>query len=470
MSDAMRRAELPAADDAGGEIAARLDRLPASAAVWRLVLLLSLGFFFELYDLLLTGYVAPGLVADGILAAKPNGLLGFDGMAGFIAALFAGLFVGTIACGFLADRYGRRAIFTVSLLWYAGANVGVALQSTTLALDAWRFVSGLGLGVEMVTIGAYLSEFAPKGMRGRAFACCQAIGFTAVPVAASLAYLLVPQTPFGIAGWRVVVLIGSVGAVVVWWIRRHLPESPRWLASKGRIAEAERILGRLERDVARDTGRPLPPAGPAQSFGTTGRFADMWRPPYGRRAIMMIIFNVFQTVGFYGFANWVPTLLVARGIAVTSSLGYTAVIALAAPLGPLLALVFADRFERKIVIVVVAGVATVSGLLFSQAAGGLAIVVLGVALTLCNNVMSCTYHAYQQELFPTRFRARAVGFVYAWSRLSAVATGFLIAGTLDAFGVDGVFVLIAGAMAIVMLAIGLMGPRTRDRDLDDVAA
>ena len=176
-----------------GAIAARLDRLPQTFTVWKLIILLSLGFFFELYDLLFTGNIAPGLVKSGILTPTTPGLFGSTGVASFVAALFAGLFIGAIACGFLADKYGRRAIFTYSLLWYTATNVLMAFQSTAFGLNLWRFLSGLGIGVELVVIGSYLSELVPKHVRGRAFACCQAIGFTAVPVAAFLSYLLVPR-------------------------------------------------------------------------------------------------------------------------------------------------------------------------------------------------------------------------------------------------------------------------------------
>ncbi len=168
-----------------GNISARRDRLPATRSVWKLVVLLSLGFFFELYDLLYTGYVAPGLIKSGLLTATTQGLFGSTGVASFIAALFSGLFIGTIACGFLADRFGRRAIFTYSLLWYTVANVIMAFQDTATGLNFWRFMAGLGIGVELVTIGTYISELVPKHIRGRAFACEQAVGFTAVPVVAS---------------------------------------------------------------------------------------------------------------------------------------------------------------------------------------------------------------------------------------------------------------------------------------------
>ncbi|BEU27923.1 MFS transporter [Paraburkholderia sp. 22B1P] len=454
---------------AAGAISARLDRLPATRAVWKLILLLSLGFFFELYDLLFTGYIAPGLVKSGILTPTTTGLFGTSGVASFIAALFSGLFVGTIACGFLADRFGRRAIFTWSLLWYVAANTVMAFQDTATGLNLWRFISGMGIGVELITIGTYMSELAPKHLRGRAFAICQTIGFSAVPVVAFLSWLLVPKAPFGVDGWRWVVLLGGISALFVWYFRRNLPESPRWLAGKGRLREADEILARLEEKVAQQHGQPLPEPGPSEPVPRKAGFADMWKPPYRKRTVMLIIFHIFQTVGFFGFANWVPTLLVKQGITVTSSLLYTTVIGLAAPLGPLLGYWIADRFERKHVIVCMAALNIVAGLLFSQAASAVAIVILGVLLTLAGNIISFTYHAYQQELYPTAIRARAVGFVYSWSRLSAVFSSFVIAFTLKDFGVAGVFVFIAGAMTLVIVAIGLMGPRTLGKSLESIS-
>jgi putative MFS transporter len=257
-----------------------------------------------------------------------------------------------------------------------------------------------------VTIGTYVSELVPRQIRGRAFACEQAIGFLSVPVAALLSYLLVPRRPFGLDGWRWVVLIGAHGAVFVWFIRRSLPESPRWLAQKGRLAEADSILSQLEAKVAEEYGGPLPAPAEPELVSTSGRFREMWVAPYGKRATMMILFNIFQTVGFYGFANWVPTLLVKQGVTLTNSLMYSSFIAIAAPIGPMIGLVIADKFERRTVIVVAAAAILVCGLIFSQVTGGMLLITMGVGLTLANNIMSYSFHAYQAELFPTRIRAR----------------------------------------------------------------
>jgi MFS transporter, putative metabolite:H+ symporter len=458
----------PRSADAGS-ISARLDRLPGSHAVWKLIAILSLGFFFELYDLLFTGYIAPGLVADGILTATTTGLFGTTGIASFIAALFLGLFVGTITCGFLADRFGRKPIFSGALIWYAVANTVMAMQSSASGLIEWRFISGMGIGVELVTIGTYISELAPRHLRGRAFAISQTVGFCAVPVVAFLSYLLVPIAPLGASGWRWVVLAGGSGALLIWWFQRNLIESPRWLASKGRFREADAVLGALESRIEVEYGRALPRPGPSEPVVRKGAFRDMWQPPYRGRTIMLIVFHIFQTVGFYGFANWVPTLLVSQGITVTSSLLYTSIIGLAAPVGPLLGYWFADRIERKHVIVVMAGANVICGLVFSHLSRPAMIVAIGVCLTLAGNIISFSYHAYQQELYPTAIRARAVGFVYSWSRMSAVFSSFIIALMLKDFGVIGAFSFIAGAMVVVMGTIGIFGPRTKGASLESIS-
>ena len=450
-------------------ITARLDRLPPSRHVWTLVALLSVGGCFELYDLLMTAYISPGLIRSGIFEAGHKGFLGLPDQALFAAITFAGLFVGTIGFGYVADRYGRRAIFTYALLWYASATLVMATRDSALWIDVWRFVAGVGIGVELVTIDSYVAELVPKAMRGRAFAVNQAIQFASIPMAALLGWLLVPIDPFGIAGWRFVAAFPAVAAVLVWWIRRAVPESPRWLAQHGRGAEADRVLTRIEARVAAELRCPLPSVPPSVEEHGEARFSEIWRPPYRRRTIMLSGFNVCQAIGFYGFGNWVPALLAAQGAGFTKSLQYSFVIALASPTLPLLFVLFADRIERKWQIVAAACGTAGFGLLFSQASTPLALILCGVAITVCNNLLSYAYHAYQAELFPTRIRARAVGFVYSFSRLSTVFNSFMIAFFLQRFGTIGVFGFITLAMLGVVVSIGGFGPRTRGLALEEIS-
>src|SRR6476661_10840540 len=228
------------------EISRRLENLPASSYVWRLVTLLSLGGCFEIYDLFFTGYIAPGLTRSGLLTTTTQAFFGFSGIGAFVAATFAGLFVGTFFLGFLADRFGRRSIFTYALLGYTAASVAMACQTTSEGVLLWRFVAGIGIGVEIITIDSYITELVPSWMRGRAFAVNQSVMFIAVPVVAFLSWWLVPLAPYGLDGWRWVVLIGAAGSMMIWVLRLMVPESPLWLARHGRPDEADRILARLE--------------------------------------------------------------------------------------------------------------------------------------------------------------------------------------------------------------------------------
>jgi len=457
-------------------ITARLDRLPAGRELWRLVVLISLGACFEFYDLLQTAYLTPGLVRDRIFKDASHGLFGLTDQALFASVTFAGLFVGTILFAPVADRFGRRTIFTLSLLWYTAASVGMGLQSTALGVDLWRFVGGVGIGVEIVTIDAYVSELAPKRVRGRAFAVSQSVQFLAVPVLAFASWALVPRAPLGFAGWRWVVFLGSTGAVAVWLIRRRLPESPRWLARHGRAEEAERVVAQIEARVEERLGRKLsePEADKFEGrISVEGHAADasakIWSPAFRGRTLMLVVFNFFQTIGFYGFGNWVPTLIAAQGATVTRSLEYSAVIAVAYPVGPLLCTAIADRVERKWQIITAAIVTATFGLLFARQAAPLALILCGVVITLSNNLLSYSYHAYQSELYPTSIRARAVGFVYSWSRLSTALTSLLIGFFLADFGTKGVFAFIAGSMAVCVILIGLFGPRTRGLALEEIS-
>ncbi|HUA01853.1 MAG TPA: MFS transporter [Candidatus Aquilonibacter sp.] len=452
---------------------ARLDRLPTTRYIWKLLLLLSLGGCFEFYDLFLMTYIGPGLVRSGLFSAASTSFFGLHGLAGFVSATFAGLFLGTLAFGFAADRFGRRAIFTYSLLWYSAASIVMAFQATTAGILAWRLIAGIGIGVELVTIDTYIAELMPKDIRGRAFAINQVVQFCAIPFVAFVCWLLVPRTPFGLDGWRWVVLLGSVGAIFVWFIRRGIPESPRWLLARGRIPEAERAVAMIEARVAAESRAVLPPAAnhaaPDEPSSPRAGFAQIFRPPYLRRTLMLMVFHVAQTVGYYGFASWVPTLLIAAGIRTTASLQYSFIIAVSAPLGPLVIHRIADRLERKWQILWSSASIAAFGLLFAAQKHAAWLILLGVLLTCANNWMSVAFHAYQAELFPTPVRAQAIGFVYSWSRFSAIFTSLMIGFFLVRFGVGGVFAFIAASMLVVILSIGVFGPRTRGLALESIS-
>jgi MFS transporter, putative metabolite:H+ symporter len=316
-------------------------------------------------------------------------------------------------------------------------------------------------------------------------AITQVAGFCAVPVAAVLSRLLVP-THFLMSGWRWVMVIGASGALLTWWFRRRLPESPRWLESQGRIAEADAIMSGLENESFSTSGRSgewLVTSGEQKakssslatlemtnqkSMAERASFWELWRRPYLSRTVMLMIFQALQTIGFYGFANWAPTFLLKRGVSLLHSLEYTLLIALVSPLGPLLAAFTSDKMERKWTIVVLALLVAALGIGFGNSIAPAAVVGFGALLTLANYWFSAAFHAYQSELFPTRLRATGVGFTYSWSRLSAAFTSILI-GAVLVHGVPAVFAVLAVAMILVATVVAVMGPRTNGLILEEIS-
>src|SRR6202789_1282788 len=459
------------------DIAARLDRLPSSRAIWTIVMLISLGCVFEFYDLFFTAYVAPGMTESGLFTQESLGIFAslqairVAGFGTFVFSTFAGLWFGVVALGHTADRFGRKTVFTWSLVWYCSCTAIMAFQRSGLWLNIWRLIAGVGFGVQLVTVDTYIAELMPRTLRGRAFSVNQFISFCVVPVVALLAWLIVPLKPWGLDGWRWVVLLGSAGALAVWGLRAGIPESPRWLAGRNRGEEADAIVRHIEARVAAEHGGtlpplPTPPAAAEQNGHAT--LADIFSAKYRGRTIMLSIFNAAQVKGFYGFNSWVPTLLIARGVNITHGLEYAFIIAISQPFGPLLGSYFADKIERKYQII--AGLAGMRLLMaaFAVATSAVALILFGIAFTLSANVMSFSYHGYQAELFPTRIRSRAVGFVYSWSRIAAAFSGLIVGTLLATGGVPAVAVFIGGAMAVGIGVIGVFGPSTNGLALEQL--
>jgi MFS transporter, putative metabolite:H+ symporter len=450
-------------------IAQRIERLPLGGFHRRFIALVSLGNFFDLYDIFIVAYIGAALQQSGFLSLRQ--------FTFFVAAGFLGMFVGTVVFGMGSDRMGRRSAFILLLLIYSVFTFADAFAPTAGWLIALRFFAGAGIGAEIVVIDTYVTEVVPGYARGRYVAITQVAGFCAVPVAAVLSRLLVP-THFLMSGWRWVMVMGASGALLTWWFRRRLPESPRWLESRGRIREADAIMSGLENQSFSISGKSsewrVGSSAPKGGDGETevqperASFWELWRRPYLSRTVMLVIFQALQTIGFYGFANWAPTFLLKRGVSLLHSLEYTLLIALVSPLGPLLAAFTSDRMERKWTIVVLALLVAGLGIGFGNSIAPAAVVGFGALLTLANYWFSAAFHAYQSELFPTRLRATGVGFTYSWSRLSAAFTSILI-GAVLVHGVPAVFAVLAVAMILVAGVVGVMGPRTKGLVLEEIS-
>ncbi|RSO49095.1 MFS transporter [Streptomyces sp. WAC 06725] len=447
---------------AGARTGARLDRLPPSRWHRRLTLTVGVGAFFDLYEIFLGGVLA------AVLAERWH--LDHTTKSWVIAAGFLGMFLGAGVLSVLADRFGRRRMFLVNLGAYSLCSLLCAFAPNAEWLIALRFLAGLGLGAELILVDTYLAEFLPRAVRGRYIAWAYTFGFLGVPVAAFVgARLVATRELFGVEGWRWLLVAGALGAAFIQLMRARLPESPRWLAVHGREEEAAKIVTDIEERVARETGETLPSVAVAAEVPQRRvPLGEMFRGDHRRRTLMWWIFQVLQTVGYYGFGSLAPVVLTAKGHTVTASLSYAALSFCGYPLGSALSVPLIDRIERKTLIIASALGMAACGLAFGFAAAGWLIVGAGFALTVCSNVFSNAFHVYQTEIFPTGLRSSAIGIAYSLSRLTSVILPFVALTVLDALGPGAVFTGSAALMVLLCLDVALLGPRSTGRSLERI--
>jgi putative MFS transporter len=443
-----------------------LERLPVSRWHWRLVVLVGIGTFFDLYEVFLGGVLAP------VLAKEFD--LGTLGKSMVIAAGFAGMFIGANVLSVAADRLGRRRVFILNLLVYSLFSFAAAFSPNIETFLVLRVIAGIGLGAELVLVDTYLAEFIPARSRGRMTAWAYTIGFLGVPLAALLGGKLVArQQLLGIDGWRWLLLFGGLGAVFIMIARTMLPESPRWLESRGRHAEARAVVESVAAKVA--PGSPIAESHELASSPASGdqarSVADVMRiafRDYRKRTVMLVIFQILQTVAYYGFGTLAPLVLVSKGFDVTESLGYAALAFAGYPLGSLLSVPLVERFERKHLIIASALGIGVCGIVFAASTNVVMIVAAGFLLTAVSNIFSNGFHIYQAEIFPTAIRSTASGICYSLSRATSTVMPFVAVPALAAFGPVAVFSGSAVLIVLLCLDVGLLGPRSTGLALEQV--
>jgi len=384
-----------------------------------------------------------------------------------LSSAFVGMFIGATVLGRFADTFGRRTAFLVNLAIYSAFTLVGAFSVNATMLIASRFLAGIGIGAELTLVDAYLSELLPARLRGRYIAWAYTLGFIGVPAAGLLGRILVPREPFGIDGWRWLFVAGSLGAVIVWFVRRRLPESPRWLESVGRTAEAEAIVTRMEKEAAIDAAVPTSSAQDVHGSRRSGLLV-LFSGEYRSRVIMLGVFHIFQTIGYYGFGTLVPLVLAAKGYSIVTSLTFTTLTFIGYPIGSALSLPIIERLDRKWLIVGSAFCMSVLGVGMGYSTSPVAIVVLGFLYTAVSNVFSNGLHIFQVEIFPTSIRATAAGACYGLSRLSSAAMPFVLLPVLERWGAGPMFVVVATALWIVMIDVAFFAPSTTGRSLEEV--
>lgn len=445
-------------DHSASVIAARLDRLPVSRWHRRVVVLIGLGSFCNLFEISLSTYFGVLLGNQWTLSTLQRALI--------IAALFPGEMIGSIVLAPLADRLGRRTLFQVNLLTYAVLSLATAFAPNLATFLVLRMCTGIGLGAELTLVDTYLGELLPAARRGRYLCWAYTVGLLAAPVAGGLA--TAANTAIGgLAGWRWLLILSAVGGLAVWLLRRRLPESPRWLAATGNTAEADRVLTAIEREVRTDPDLSVPatvlPPVPAR-----GVVDPPPTRPYRRRNVLMWVMQIISPIGFYAFASIAPIVLLTKGFDLAHSLTYSALSALGCPLGSLASVYLTERFERRTLLIAATLAVAAFGVMFGLATTIALVIVAGVATTISTVLHSNFTHIYQAELFHTANRSTAIGVAYAASRLVGAMLPLSALTLLSAIGSGGLYACCALLLSCLAIAIRLLGPRTNNQQLDTI--
>jgi putative MFS transporter len=446
-------------------VAARLERLPMTRYQRSLFAIIATAWFFDSMDLGIMTFVLGSIKTEFGLSAAQAGLLA--------SSSFVGMFLGAATAGMLADRFGRKPVFQLSMIFWGVGSLMCGLSHSVNELMGYRVLLGFGMGMEFPIGLAMVSEIVPARSRGRYVAILEGfwpLGFIAAGI---VAYLFLP-----VIGWRGIFIALSVPAVFVFVVRRMVPESPRWLEDAGRMQEADDVTTRFERRVLTASGRSsLPPVAEASAIEVrTSRkaaFAELWSGIYAKRTLMLWALWLFALLGYYGLTTWLGALLQQAGYAVTKSVLYTVLISLAGIPGFIFSAWLLEAWGRKPTCVLMLIGSAAAAFLYGQAAASQAPVPQLIAAGLCMQFflfgMWSVLYAYTPELYPTRSRATGAGFASSIGRVGSLVGPYVVGVLLPITGQAGIFTLGAASFVVAATVVMLLGAETKGQALEQLS-
>lgn len=436
---------------------ARLDRLPISSFHRRIMWLIGAGMFFDGFNIYIGATVLGAALKSGFSTLSQN--------AEFVSLTFVGMMLGSFVTGFLGDRRGRRFTYQANLAIFGFASLAAAFAPSMDILILLQFIIGLGLGAENVVGYSTLTEFVPPGSRGKWLGFMTVFVVTGLPVAALLGTLIVPRF-----GWRAMFVIGGIGALIVWYLRKALPESPRWLESVGKNEEAEALLAEIEKEVSlQHSPLPRPLIAPlvkhSRDISTLLSAAILPRMIVG--ATSLVVINTL----LYGFVTWLPTFFVQQGLSIARSFRYSLVMAIGAPVGSAIGAFTADYWGRKRTIVG-ASLATIAiGSFYPFIANPAILMVVGFFLIVSIYVLVALLFAiYIPELFPTEVRLRAAGICNTFGRGAIIFTPFIVVALFRSHGVGGVLAFMIALLIVEIIVVLTLGVEPKNLRLEEIEA
>jgi MFS transporter, putative metabolite:H+ symporter len=438
---------------------ARLDRLPLSSFHRKLLLVSGLGWMFDAMDILIVGSVVAAVAGTWKLSAQTSGLI--------ISANLAGMFIGAALAGVLSDRFGRKGVFQITLLFYSVLTGLSALAWNAASLGALRFLAGIGMGGELPVASTLVSEFAPARRRGFMLVMLESFWAYGSVLAALIGFLVIPNF-----GWQWAFLVGALPAFYVFILRRAIPESPRFLASQGRVAEAEAVLALITKSGGESTPAGKQAAGPVAKV----HLKDLFAPGLARRTIMLWILWFAMVFSYYGIFTWMPSLLRSKGFALQEAFLLNLIISLFQIPGYFAAAFLVERWGRKGTLVSFLLLNAVGAFFFAQQSLSATpdvwpTILWGGVMAFFNLGAWGIVYTYTPELYPTRLRGTGTGIAAAVGRFSGVLGPYAVGAMLMAFAGSQYYVFVAFTAILLVggLVVLALGEETRGRTLEEIS-
>lgn len=451
----------PAAEAAASPSALdhRLDTLQLTRRHGKILGITGIGWALDAMDIGLISFVMAALIAHWGITPGQASLLGSIG--------FLGMAIGAVAGGRLSDRFGRRALFALTLLIYGAATGLSALATTFTALLALRFIVGLGLGAELPVASTYISEFSPKHLRGRMVVVLEAFWAVGWILAALIGTFIVATSP---EGWRWGLALGCLPALYALIVRLGLPESVRYLLARGENHKAEAIVRSLEESPrlfkrsAPQTDTPSRPT-PEETKGIDqATTRGIWGQELRRRTAALWVIWFCVNLAYYGAFIWIPSLLVQQGFSLVTSFGFTLIMTLAQLPGYAVSAWLIEVWGRRATLATFLLGSAASAIGYGSASDVPWIITFGCLLSFFNLGAWGALYAIGPELYPVHLRGTGTGAAAGFGRLASIAAPLLVPFLLGFIGITGLFTVFASAFTLAALAAVLL-PETRGRQL-----
>ncbi|WP_126425747.1 MFS transporter [Brevibacillus marinus] len=443
------------------EISARIERLPLTKWQVKARMIVGAATFFDAFDALAIAYTLPVLIKEFSLSPGQIGMV--------ISIGFLGQLIGAIICGLLADKVGRLRMTMWTVLIFSIMSFLVAASWSYGSLLLFRFLQGIGLGGEVPIAASYINEITKAQRRGKFVLLYELIFSFGLLAVAILSYFIVP-----VFGWQWIFIIGGLPALLVLYMRRTLPESPRWLAEVGKEKEAEEAMSYIENQIRARTGKELPEPRivPIKEHQQATRVSELFQGIYRKRTL--VVWSIWFTayLAFYGVSTWVPSIFkTVFNLSVEQSLLYGLILIFAGVVSAFICAITIDRVGRKLWLagsmVFGAFCFLVLWLLGATSAGQVLLwASLGYAWV---QIVAMALYLYTPEIYPTRMRALGTSIATAWLRLASIIGPTFVGYILSDSSIPYVF-LGFGIVALVGgILFGMFGIETKEQRLEEIS-